>query len=283
MEIPSEFILSETDLHELHTVLLDIYKDLDRICTKHHLKLMLSGGSVLGAVRHQGFIPWDDDMDLMLERSEYEKLLDIIETEMQHDYYLYAPRRKNGTMSFAARIVKKNTCMLVDRCANGPFHKGIWIDILPIDYTYTSKFKRFFTGITSDFLRGIAGVSFWYKYAGRSNSSNNTLSKRVRLFLGFLCQFMNPQKIYNIFDKFAAKPRDNQYMTIAAGRNRYVKETLPTKVFFPPSKGVFAGMEVLLPGDSDAYLKNLYGNYMQIPPPEKREKHAVLRFSKDHE
>jgi lipopolysaccharide cholinephosphotransferase len=92
--------LTDDDLTQMHDVLLTMYKDIKSVCDRHGLSLIAAGGTALGAIRHHGFIPWDDDMDLFMFREDYEKLSLVFDEELGENYYLLAPGRKQGCNCF---------------------------------------------------------------------------------------------------------------------------------------------------------------------------------------
>ena len=100
----------------------------------------------------------------------------------------------------------------------------------------------------------------------------------TRMLVGRLASFRKYQSWYNAFDRFV-QGRPSELLAIPTGRKHYLGECLPKDVYLPVTKGVFEGIEVCLPHNPDAYLTNLYGDYMEIPPVEKREKHYVVQFS----
>jgi lipopolysaccharide cholinephosphotransferase len=104
-----------------------------------------------------------------------------------------------------------------------------------------------------------------------------------RYYTGMIFSILFSQKtLFDSCDKFHSAIKGNKFCTIPMGRKKYYAETLARNVFFPPSKGLFEGIEVNLPNDVNAYLTNLYGkNYMQLPPVEKRERHCFIDFSLD--
>jgi lipopolysaccharide cholinephosphotransferase len=103
-----------------------------------------------------------------------------------------------------------------------------------------------------------------------------------RYFAGMIFSIFSHKYLVDKFDKFVSNMKDNKYCTIPTGRKHYYGETLPQRVFFPVSKAMFEGVEINIPNDVHAYLKNLYGdNYMHLPPEEKRERHFYVEFSLD--
>lgn len=273
--------LNESQRKALKNCLLDMLKDILRVCDKHNLCIMLSGGSCLGAVRHKGFIPWDDDIDLMMPRSDYEKFKLILDDELGKNYDFSVPNaKKRSIVGASLNIFKKNT-LLSNR---GERFKGVCIDVFPIDYVPDNEICRFFKSRFSFLLRGIAFSSLLYsrrdpwlvKVTERSFSFN--IYYKLLLFIGFVFSFKSYLFWLDLFDKFIQERKVTSRMTLPTGRAMYDGEMLPVNVFMPVSKGVFEGIEVSLPNNTHVYLRNLYGNYMQIPPVEKRERHFYTSF-----
>ena len=274
------YILSDEERISLQHCLISIYQDVIRVCEKYNLVCMLSGGSALGAVRHKGFIPWDDDMDLMMPRKDYNKLIEIFNEEMQEDYELSSPN--SSRPNYFVQIIKKGTTV---RYSNDSHDSGIEIDIFPIDVVPRSILLRYFLHYICIICRGIRYSIRTYK--NKEISLKNVLSRNKSSYflylclnsIGFLFHWI-PERYWCIWcDKAASIGGTSKFSTIAMGRNLYMKETLHTDVFFPSSQGVFEGMKVNLPNNVDKYLSNLYGNYMEIPPENKREYHAITKFS----
>ena len=124
--------LSADDIKRMHQVLLEIYEDLWSYCEKHGLKLIAGGGTALGTIRHKGFIPWDDDMDLNLTRTDYQKFIEHFDEDLGDKYDLLAPGYKVGAACFLMRVLKKNTTLLNMIDEASPYPSGIYIDITPI-------------------------------------------------------------------------------------------------------------------------------------------------------
>ena len=138
--------LSEQELIELHRCLLYILIDFISICDKYNLKYTLGGGSVLGAVRHQGFIPWDDDLDINMPRADYERFKEIFEKELSDLYELRSPNSVYGPSTLFVKLYKKNTTyrQQFSYAENEP--DSIWVDIFPFDYAPENNLKRFLKG-----------------------------------------------------------------------------------------------------------------------------------------
>src|SRR5690554_4039759 len=125
--------LSENELKELQKVLLEIYCDIAAVCQKYNLHIILGGGTCLGAVRHNGFIPWDDDMDLLMFRKEYNKLLEVFEDELGDKYYLVDLKKTHTGQKTYAKIMKRNTTYLEPCINENASPAGIFVDIFPLE------------------------------------------------------------------------------------------------------------------------------------------------------
>lgn len=138
LDIPTDFLKEEvrwnhvisTKTKELWAVELDLAVELRRACNKHNLRFALSSGSLLGAVRHKGFIPWDDDLDLMMPRQDYEKLCAIAHSEFGHPYYFECFRTDPTFPYCYAKLMNVDTTFYENKCVR---HHGIYIDIFPYD------------------------------------------------------------------------------------------------------------------------------------------------------
>lgn len=274
--------ITNEDIEQLHKILLKMYDDLYAYCQKHSLKLIASGGTALGAVRHKGFIPWDDDMDLNLIREDYQSFLIHFEEELGDKYDLLAPGYKKGANCFLMRVMRKNTTLknMIDE--NSPYPTGIYCDLYPLDYAPDNRFLLSIKAIMADSLRFISYSVFWKKYRSPSlkqymlNSEGKTYY-RFRIVVGTIFSFSTPEKWFERYDKFI-QGKESNHLTIAAGRKYYKGETQPTEVFLPVKQIPFEDRQIYMENDSDTYLKNLYGDYMKIPDEKDREKHLCLRL-----
>lgn len=273
-------VLTDEEVKRLKRCLLSIYKDIARVCEKYGLICMLGGGSALGAVRHKGFIPWDDDMDLMMPRKDYERFISLFDKELGDGYKIASPY--SGNSNYFVQVIKKNTFV---RSLNETEGGGVRIDIFPIDVAPRSVVSRYMRHYLSIACRGIC-------FSAKAYRANDDDFKRVMqrktmsslmywsiMMIGFTVSWIPVNYWCKLFDRIVSKRSVSEYSTIAHGRNLYMGELLKTNVFFPPSKGEFEGMEIFLPNYPDVYLRNLYGdNYMELPPVEKRETHGFFEF-----
>lgn len=274
--------LSEEDSKKLKSVLLGMYIDLNRACVKHNIQLILSNGSCLGAVRHQGFIPWDDDLDVLLSRDDYNKLAEIFDEELADNYYLVGPNRE-VEYGLYMRLYKKGTIYKTIFGNNREECKGIYIDIYPIEKMPNNRLVRELKFLLLDSLRiGVTSIAFYKSNLLLKRAFGYSLKTKIvyfiRSFIGFFFSITGAKKVNRLYDKIASSSQGIKFCSVPTGSNLSKKECHPTEVFFPPQKAVFEGLEVLIPNDVDKYLSALYGDYMKVPPPEKRERHFYMEI-----
>lgn len=279
--------LSEEESKKLKSLLLEMYKDIAAVCHKNALSVMLIGGSALGAVRHKGFIPWDDDLDLAMPRSDYNKLIEFLQNGALNEKYKYnAPSKNVDSKNNFLKIFRKGTTDAEIFEDNMPFPKGVFIDIFPIENAPSPSFLTRLRGRIVDAFSIIGTCVLFSQYKSETYKcymkGNPDAYKRykLRLFIGRIARiFGNHRKWVYWNDRIAQYHKDTGFVTIPTGTKRYCGEMVKKDVLLPASPGVFEGIEVSLPHNPDAYLTNMYKNYMWIPPVEKRERHFVYKFS----
>ena len=279
-------VMTQEEMMSLRKVLLEMYKDIARVCSENDLTVMLGGGSCLGAIRHQGFIPWDDDLDLNMARPDYNKFINLLEQGALGDKYEFAyPNGKYHCSSVFLKIYKKNTTLVSFGAENAKYPLGIFIDIFPLEGVPSSRFVRVLKGIIANGLRLIANcvteVSTTSKSVSEAEKSCPELRAmiRKRRIIGYLFSFVSYRKWAFWFDRYVANDDLSGLVGAPTGRKLYNGEIHDHSVFFPVVKATFEGLEVNVPAKTKEYLICLYGkNYMQLPPVEKRESHFVVDF-----
>lgn len=277
--------LSEQESKLMKRMLLIMYKDIAKLCEQNQLTYMLGGGSCLGAIRHKGFIPWDDDLDLMMPRRDYEELINLCKQGTLGDKYEYnTPDKKKDSKNPYLKIYRRDTLDNELYNENTPFPKGIFIDIFPMDYTPKNLLHRNIKGFISDLIMGISTSVLYAEYPSEKYKefvSSNKDSKRrynLRLTIGKIFKIIPHRTWVYWFDRLNAITKKTDFMTIPTGRKHYIGETQPMSTFLPVSYGDFEGIKCPIPANSHEYLKSLYGDYMSLPPEEKRERHFVYQF-----
>ncbi|MDG3142202.1 LicD family protein [Streptococcus suis] len=257
---------------EIRKVQLDMMAYLDDFARKHHIEYSLGGGSLLGAIRHQGFIPWDDDIDIMLERSQYERLISALAQDDNPDYKLLHYSTAKDLLPFA-KLYSTKTIMKSKTDKMHPW-TGLFIDIFPMDRLPESAEERhrFFKEVHSS-TENLLSTSF-PEYA----SGSNALFAFARLFLRFprFVKYHGKSKEVALeTDRIMQKYNDKEVPYIGFTDSRYrLREFFPKELFTEYEDVAFEHLRVRKIKNHHAYLNQLYGaSYMELPPENKRQNH----------
>lgn len=277
--------ITPAEAQTLKDTLLDIYRAIAALCDKYGLTYMMGGGTCLGAVRHQGFIPWDDDLDINMPRESYIQFIELCKKgELGEKYEIDYPNKQHDCKNLHLKVYRKNTLDVEIIAENAPGPKGVFIDVFPMDFAPHSKIMQRLKGALSDCLIVICTSVLYTEYPSKHyhdfmhQTSEGIRRYRMRKIIGKFFGIIPHKKWVWWFDRFNAQTKKTNYVTYSTGRRHFVGEIQPLSTFLPVQKGLFEGMEVNLPANYDQYLKGLYGDYMKIPPVEKRERHFVYKL-----
>lgn len=262
-------------LKKLHDCEVEILNEIVRVCEKYSLVYFLVGGTLLGAVRHKGFIPWDDDLDIAMPREDYNKFLEIAPKELQPDFALqYHKNEKNYWLPFA-KVRRKNTIYQEEL----PFfvnEQGIWVDVFPLDYVKNKNL------CLNAYLKSKSIRLFINKLNDKEFNAKNW-SFKFRLLFG-LCKLFHIKnaQLMKIHDKIVPKKQKGDYIMNFGSQYGVEKQFMPKEYYFPAKKLEFEGKEYNVPNEYEKVLMQIYGaDYMQLPPVEKRINHKPKRISFD--
>ena len=262
-------------MNELQAKQLEMLKVFISICDKHDLNYILVGGTCLGAIRHKGFIPWDDDIDVGMLREDYERFLEIAPKELSEQYFLQNYKTDHNYIYGFSKIRDNKTTYVEDFFANHDINHGVWIDIFPID-GYTDK------DIPIKKLKGRMNSFKWHIWLSYLPSLFRKFRKRTffkDLLFNIIAVIFYPFNIAHFHQKQLDK-MGKQYPTDKAtlvGNYLYCFtgkiEALPPRIYRETIKVPFEDTYARVPKDYDTYLKCLYGDYMRLPKEEDRVGH----------
>jgi len=243
---------------------LDILIEFDRICRENNLQYWLSYGTLLGAIRHGGFIPWDDDIDVSMPTQDYNRFIEIGASQLKQGYFLQTDKNEpqSGVGKGIFKIRKDNTFYINDfDVFTTDYHRGIFIDVFEaVEYPSLSKPAfRFFLN--------------WFQKCFGFFHYNKPLTFRniIRYFI-----FPIIYVILKVMFGLLCVGRTRNRVFSPMERLTYGYPTLKIDIF-PLSEVEFEGHKFYAPGNPDAYLKNIYGDYMKLPSKEKQKSDHVFR------
>ncbi len=279
--------LSGERLATLQRVLVGMLADIDAVCRQNGLSYTLGGGTCLGAVRHGGFIPWDDDMDLNMPRSEFSRFAEALLAAHGDKYCIQTANNTPGYTLAFPRIRLKGTLVRSREDVNLPDEAcGAYVDVFLAENVPDSAVAHRLHGLVSMALglayscrRFAAYADSFLALAAGDEATTRTFRRKIAL--GRLLSFWSAEKWTCVWDAWNGRCKDDASTFIAfpVGRGHYFKETYRRDAFFPAADANFAGVVVCVPHDAPAYLEQLYGSdYMTPPSATEQETHVVYAF-----
>ncbi len=275
--------LTDEDISAIQHSLLDMMEDIHQVCEKYHLTYAISGGAMLGAVRHRGFIPWDDDIDICMPRRDYNRLRRLFLREFGDRYWVQEVRMDRLYDLNFMKIRKKGTRYL-EVFDMDPEKAGVFIDVFPAENTFDGWPARLLQGaVTDGLLLAVSCVRMASKeerMRSYTAGSDVEASVKLKIFLGKLLGIIPLRWWLLITDRFMAicKNHHSKYISVPCGRKHFFGELYLREDFYPPQAMAFDGHVFYGVKNADAYLKNMYGSYMKLPKENERERHSVMDF-----
>lgn len=263
--------MKEIDNSQIKPMLLDIMADVDKFCSSNNIRYYLISGTLLGSIRHDGFIPWDDDIDIWMPRPDYDRFL----KEYTHPYYKVISSSTDKAYPLDYAKVHDDRTIIKERGGDGNW--GISIDIFPLDGFPTEKAGRALFEKTKRLRRLVANQRFTRK--GTIQASNGmvknisiAVGRIVHPFISFNKLMLKMDRLMKSYD-YESSP----YCSCLCWRCLiFSKKMLGNKTHR------FENKEFRIPEDYDSVLKIIFGDYMTLPPEEKRTSlHGTVAYWKD--
>lgn len=256
------------ELNSLHCNLFESLCELKRICEKHNLTYFLAYGTLLGAIRHQGFIPWDDGIDTAMPRPDFNKFCKIVKSEISSGYSVWFPGSHPEKSHYATPIARIN-------------HKNTDLDIFALDYMKPniSSFKMKYLQYLD-----LARLNKKEKDILYEHFKNQPLKKAVIRSGNIIRLFMDEEQVEKKMYKILVSPAPaKDFVTLG-----FLPDNFPAEYFRETTSAQFEGEPFAVPAEYDKLLSSIYGDYMKYPPKEKRyymidepERQEILSKEKD--
>lgn len=265
--------MRELTLEEIKQIELDILDYIDEVCHKYGLRYYLHAGTLLGAVRHKGFIPWDDDIDVSMPRKDFEKLKELMgESIHEERFKLLTYEHEDIKYSFI-KIVDFRT-VLYEKYMNDAM--GIWVDIFPIDGMPDSYRKAKFLCYKLELYRRLLNVSM--AKDGMGTTKGRLIIKTVikpivsKIPYQYMCK-----KVNSIFKKYDFDKTD--MVGAVSGGCSY--KGIVSRDMYDVEQAEFEQKKYNIPKGWERVLSQMYGNYMELPPEDKRIRHEFRAYLKE--
>lgn len=261
-------------LEEIKSIELNLLKYFHKICEQNKFRYSLGGGTLLGAVRHNGFIPWDDDVDVMMPRPDYDAFIKYC-LQNKTPFILHYYAKDKNYINIDAKISDPSTFLIDKVRGNKKIKTGIHIDIFAIDglgkneNTAVAQFNR------TSLKREVLNAMTWERFF--RSKTHPIYFEPIRFGVYVLSRLTNAQELLRSIDKINREVDfdRSKYAGCVTGAYRK-KEIMKTSVFTSYIKMKFENEEFWCIKQYDAYLKKHYGNYMELPPEEKRQSHHTF-------
>lgn len=262
--------MDKDTLRKLQQTQFEILQEINRVCTENEIQFCLIDGTLLGAIRHKGFIPWDDDLDIGMLRADYEKFLEIAPQKMKSGYSMIDWRSDPCYPHPMGKVIKRGTVCKENK-RNDHGEQGIWVDIFPFDnvsdLNRTFAWRAFQLKILRALIRAKSRYETWHTEDG-FNFGKYMKNLPFRIWAIFL----DKKRLVDIYEKISNKDNDKRCKYIFEnGVDDYKKWTFKRDYLENLTLGDFEHCKFTIPEQYCNYLTEAYGDYMTLPPENQRE------------
>ncbi len=268
-------MISDPERKHLQQCELLIAKEIKRLCEKHAIPYYLVGGSLLGAVRHRGFIPWDDDIDIGMERSDYDRFCGLCAAELGEAFVLQTwDTDENYPMSYG-KVRLKGTCVR-EAFLSGerPKENGIFVDVFPYDNVPDDPLGRLIQEKGYYILKRL----LWLKKGhGRTITEESARKKRRYRFAAVAASLISYRAVRKSYDRLIRRYNDRETERLVFdGVYSYEINSIRREWLKKTKMYRFEDTEFMSFEDADSYLRHMFRDYMQLPPEDQRHSHEIL-------
>jgi len=252
---------SESKLRQLQRIELRMLKVLDEICERHNLQYYLDWGTFLGAIRHGGFIPWDDDIDLAMYIDDYKKLIPILEKELPEDLFLQTWETDLDFVNVEGIKIRDRYSNLANQEVFGEDNRaGAFIEVFPF---YKTPDKKWLQKLQKSLFINLISCRYFPKYTKMKYKVRANISKCVTVFIPF-------KKLEILIENMYKLTKGHRYRKTLHNSSKNWDFYFEESTIFPLKRYQFEDFEALGPAEYDRYLTMMYGDYMTPPSVENR-------------
>lgn len=266
--------LSQEELRHVQLLELKILKEIKRICDKNHIRYFLTGGTLIGAVRHKGFIPWDDDIDIAMMREEYDRFVEIAPKELSEEYSFRCIQHDEKCGAFLGKVVLNGTNYRTAQQPETLEKTGFWVDVIPYDTIYDSRFLASLYFWRLNFLTVL--YSMKNGYHNGTTRLKRAVAECMRVVFFFIPRAYLRKRILRY--PYRLNRKNTNTRCYLAGRYGVPRELRSAYLFDEYMEVQFEDDKFMALKKSHEFLTELFGDYMQLPPEEQRVTHQVAEF-----
>ena len=267
--------MNNTELRKLHNALLYIMDEIDRICELNHINYTLTGGSLIGAIRHKGFIPWDDDMDVAMLIADYDIFVNICKTQLDERFIWQDIHTDLDYPYGFGKLTLKETQYISKGHENEKWQKGIYIDVFPLDNVPDNQFsQRLFA------FKNLFYIKLLECKTGFDIDSKSLLKKIAFCVLFIISKLLTFDYLRQKMEKNMVRYKNKNMNLICnlGGFYGFYKELTFRSYFEETMRAKFEDRKYRIIRDYDIFLRSVYGDYMSMPPVERRHTHEFVQL-----
>ena len=275
-----EDICPDYGLRPLWDALYEIYAEFAKVCDRHGLRYYAFAGTLLGAIRHNGFIPWDDDLDVAMPRPDYERFIEIAQKELpEHLKFVYWKNTPEFNYLFGKiQDSRKDVVLMLEQSSGSMLSNGIYIDIFPIDGYPQGKLYRTFIKYRDLFL---LPIERFHLYAWKHLSKRGKLVWVIGSVVSLIVPWLRTQRQFMLLHERVLKqtPYEDSELVSDVGLRYNVlsQPVLPKEAWGKQTIRSFYGNQIAIQQDPIKYLQQKFGDYMKLPP--KKSRHPSHQYS----